>query len=185
MTALDTQTRSAQDKLTFAQWMTVLAMGLGFAITGADPAIFSSSLVPVREGLHMSTAAAGFTASLATLTLAATILGAGTLGDIYGKRRMYLVGLAGVIVSGLLAALSPNAVILMITRALTGVGFAFLLGLSLAIINATFPPAQRGKAISFFLGTAFLVGRRYRWSATSWSSRWGGAGRWSSPRPRR
>ncbi|KZS75622.1 hypothetical protein A4G29_18145 [Mycobacterium kansasii] len=157
MTALDTQTRSAQDKLTFAQWMTVLAMGLGFAITGADPAIFSSSLVPVREGLHMSTAAAGFTASLATLTLAATILGAGTLGDIYGKRRMYLLGLAGVIVSGLLAALSPNAVILMITRALTGVGFAFLLGLSLAIINATFPPAQRGKAISLFLGTAFLA----------------------------
>ncbi|KAA1250083.1 MFS transporter [Mycobacterium simiae] len=157
MAAPYTQTRSAHDTLTFRQWMTVLAMGLGFAITGADPTIFSSNLVPVREGLHMSTAAAGFTASLATLMLAATILAAGTLGDIYGKRRMYLFGLVGVIVGGLLAAVSLNAVMLMVTRALTGVCFAFLLGLSLAIINAVFPPAQRAKAISLFLGTAFLV----------------------------
>ncbi len=157
MLTAGTHTRRRQDNLTPAQRMTVLAMGLGFAITGADPTIFSSNLVPVREGLHMSTAAAGFTASLATLTLAATILAAGTLGDIYGKRRMYLFGLVGVIGSGLLAAVSVNAVMLMVTRALTGVCFAFLLGLSLAIINAVFPPAQRAKAISLFLGTAFLV----------------------------
>lgn len=158
MAVLDTPTQSAENKLTFTQWMIVLAMGLGFAITGADPAIFSSSLVAVREGLHLSTAAGGFTASLATLTLAATILAAGALGDIYGKRRMYLLGLVGVIVSGLLAAASPNATMLMITRALTGICFAFLLGLSLAIINVVFPPAQRGKAISLFLATAFLAG---------------------------
>lgn len=152
------ETQPGEDKLTLAQWMTVLAMALGFAVTGADPTIFSSNLVPVREGLHMSTAAAGFAASLATLTLAAAILGAGTLGDVYGKRRMYLLGLAGAIVFGLLAAASPNAVMLMVARALTGVFFAFLLGLSLAIINAVFLPEQRPKAISLFLGAAFLVG---------------------------
>ncbi|MHA7651784.1 MFS transporter [Mycobacterium sp. ML4] len=157
MLTASTPTQSRPDKLTLAQRMTLLSMASGFAITGADPAIFASNLVPVRESLHMSTATAGFTASLATLTLAATILAAGTLGDIYGKRRMYLLGLTGAVVGGLLSAVSLNAVMLMVTRALTGVCFAFLLGLSLAIINAVFPFAQRAKAISLFLGTAFLI----------------------------
>ena len=152
-----TESESAETKLTLSQWMIVLAMGLGWAITAGDPAIFSSTLVKVQAGLHMNTAAAGFTASLATLTLAAVVLGAGTLGDIYGKRRMFVLGLIGTIVGGLLAALSVNAAMLMVTRAFTGVCLAFLLGLSLAIINAVFPPEQRSKAISLYLGTAFLV----------------------------
>ncbi|WP_205876551.1 MFS transporter [Mycobacterium camsae] len=157
MLTAPTPTPPRQISLTLAQRMTLLSMAAGFAITGADPAIFASNLVSVREGLHMSTATAGFTASLATLTLAATILAAGTLGDIYGKRRMYLLGLIGVVVGGLLSAVSVNAVMLMVTRAVTGVCFAFLLGLSLAIINAVFPPAQRARAISLFIGAAFLI----------------------------
>ena len=75
--------------------MTVVAMGLGYSITAADPTILSANISEIRAGLEMSPSTASFVASLATLTLAAAVLGAGALGDLYGMRRMFTVGLFG------------------------------------------------------------------------------------------
>lgn len=60
--------------------MTVLAMGLGYSITAGDPTILSANISEVRRGLQFSPSTASFIASLATLTLAAAVLGAGALG---------------------------------------------------------------------------------------------------------
>lgn len=67
-------------------------------------------------------------------------------------KRMFVAGLLGTITFGLLAAAAPNAAMLMIARAGVGMAFAFLLGLSLAIINAVFRPAERAAAIGLYLG---------------------------------
>jgi len=83
--------------------MTVIAMGLGYGITVADPTILSANMSEVRIGLGTTTSTASFIASLATLTMAAAVLGAGTLGDLYGMRRMFVTGLLGTIAFGLLA----------------------------------------------------------------------------------
>lgn len=61
----------------------------------------------------MTTSSASFVASLATLTMAAAVLGAGTLGDLYGMRRMLVIGLLGVVALGVLAAVSPTGPVLM------------------------------------------------------------------------
>jgi MFS family permease len=135
--------------------MTIVAAGLGYAITGADPAILSANISEVRAGLQMSGATASFVASLATLTLAAAVLGAGALGDLYGMRRMFTLGLVGSIGFGLLAAAAPNAVVLIVGRAGIGVAFAFVLGLSLAIVNDVFPPERRAGAIAAYLAAGF------------------------------
>ena len=82
--------------------LSIVAMGLGYAITGADPTILSTNLVKVEHGLQLSSNTGSFMASLATLSLAATILGAGTLGDLYGKKRLFVYGLVGTIVFDLL-----------------------------------------------------------------------------------
>ncbi len=137
--------------------MTVAAMGLGYSFTAADPTILSSNLSAVRKGLEFSSPTASFLASLCTLTLAAAVLGAGVLGDAAGMKRMFCIGAMGSIVFGLLGAAAPNVAVLIIARAGLGVAFAFVLGLSLALTNAVFPPAGRAAAIAAYLGAGHAL----------------------------
>jgi MFS family permease len=140
-----------------AATMTVLAMGLGYSITAADPTTLSANLAEIRKGLQFSPGTASFLASLCTLTLAAAVLGAGALGDLAGMKRMFVIGIYGSIVFGLLGAVAPHTGVLIIARAGLGVAFAFVLGLSLAIVNAVFPPAGRAAAIAAYLGAGHAL----------------------------
>lgn len=137
--------------------MTLIAMGLGYAMSVADPTILSANMSSVRIGLGASPSTASFIAGLATLSMAATVLTAGTLGDLYGMRRMFVSGLFGAIAFGVLAAVAPSAPVLAVARAGVGVGLAFLLGLSLAIVNAVFLPDRRASAIALYFGAGFAV----------------------------
>jgi MFS family permease len=137
--------------------MTVIAMGLGYSITAADPTTLSANLAEIRKGLQFSPGTASFLASLCTLTLAAAVLGAGALGDLAGMKRMFVIGIYGSIVFGVLGAAAPHIGVLLVARAGLGVAFAFLLGLSLAIINAVFPPAGRAGAIAAYLGAGHAL----------------------------
>ncbi len=137
--------------------MTVIAMGLGYAISIGDPTTLSANLQVVNSGLQISGSTSTFIASLATLTMAAAVLSAGALGDLYGMRRMYMVGLCGAIAFSALAAAAPVATVLIIARAGVGVTLAFLIGLSLAITNAVFPPGRRAAAIAAYFGVGYAV----------------------------
>lgn len=137
--------------------MTVIATGLGYAISIGDPTSLSANLQLVSTGIQISGATATFVASLATLTMAAAVLSAGALGDLYGMRRMYLVGMGGAIVFSALAAAAPIPSVLIVARAGVGVAFAFLVGLSLAITNAVFPPGRRAAAIAAYFGVGYAV----------------------------
>ena len=140
-----------------AATMTIVAMGLGYSITAADPTILSANLAEVRKGLGFSPSTASFLACLATLTLAAAVLGAGALGDAYGMKRMFVIGSYGSIGFGVLAAVAPNVAVLTFARAGVGIAFAFVLGLSLAIINAVFPAGRRAAAIAMYLGVGHAL----------------------------
>jgi predicted MFS family arabinose efflux permease len=85
------------------------------------------------------------------------VLTAGALGDLYGMRRMYLVGLCGAIAFSVLAAAAPVPAVLIVARAGGGVTLAFLVGLSLAITNAVFPPGRRAAAIAAYFGVGYAV----------------------------
>ena len=137
--------------------MTIAAMGLGYSITAADPTILSANLAEVRRGLEFTPATASFLASLCTLTLAAAVLGAGALGDLAGMKRMFAAGCWGSIGFGVLGALAPHVSVLIVARAGLGIAFAFVLGLSLAIINAVFPPGRRAAAIAAYLGAGHAL----------------------------
>ncbi|MBU3706900.1 MAG: MFS transporter [Mycobacterium sp.] len=140
-----------------AATMTIVAMGLGYSITAADPTTLSANLAEVRRGLQFTPGTASFLASLCTLTLAAAVLGAGALGDLAGMKRMFVLGVYGSIVFGVLGAVAPHVSVLIIARAGLGVAFAFVLGLSLAIINAVFPPGGRVAAIAAYLGAGHAL----------------------------
>ena len=138
--------------------MTTVAMGLGSAVAVGDLRILAANISLVRTGLGFSHGSTIFVSSLATLTLAASVLGAGVLGDKYGMKRMFVAGAWGAVAFGLLGALAPNTVVLMIARACIGVAFAFLSGLSLAIMNAVFAPERRAAAIAWFLASVYAFG---------------------------
>lgn len=137
--------------------MTVLAMGLGYAVSIGDPTSFSANLQLISAGLHIAGTAATFVDSLSTLAMAAAVLSAGALGDRYGMRRMYLIGLTGAAGFSALAAAAPLPAVLMVARAGLGVALAFLIGLSLAITNAVFPPGRRAAAIAAYFGVGYAV----------------------------
>ena len=138
--------------------MTTVAMGLGSAVAVGDLRILAANISLVRTGLGFSHGSTIFVSSLATLTLAASVLGAGVLGDKYGMKRMFVAGACGAVVFGLLGALAPNIVVLVIARACIGVACAFLSGLSLAIMNAVFAPERRAAAIAWFLAAVYAFG---------------------------
>ena len=137
--------------------MTVVAMGLGYSITAADPTILSANISEVRAGLEMSPSTASFVASLATLTLAAAVLGAGALGDLYGMRRMFIVGLFGAIGFGVLAAAAPNSAVLIAARAGAVWRSRSCWDCRWPLINAVFPPERRAAAIALYLGAGFAL----------------------------
>lgn len=138
--------------------MTTVAMGLGSAVVLGDLRILAANISIVRNGLQFSPGSTIFVSSLAALTLAASVLGAGVLGDRYGMKRMFIAGAWGAVAFGLIGAAAPNVVVLMIARACIGVAFAFLSGLSLAIMNAVFPPDRRAGAIAWFLAAVYAFG---------------------------
>lgn len=142
----------------FAAAMTTVAMGLGSSVTLGDLRIVATNISVIRSGLQFSPGATIFVSSLATLTLAASVLGAGVLGDRFGMKRMFLGGAFGAVAFGLLGAAAPNVVVLMIARAGSGVAFAFLSSLSLAIMNAVFPPDRRMAAIAWYLAAVYAFG---------------------------
>ena len=138
--------------------MTTVAMSLGSAVAVGDLRILAANISLIRNGLEFSPGTTIFVSSLATLTLAASVLGAGVLGDKYGMKRMFVAGACGAVVFGLIGAAAPTVAVLMIARACIGVAFAFLTGLSLAIMNAVFPPQRRAGAIAWYLAAVYAFG---------------------------
>jgi EmrB/QacA subfamily drug resistance transporter len=91
------------------------------------------------------------------LTFAALLITGGKLADLYGRRRIFVVGLAIFTLSSLACGLAPSAGFLIGARAVQGVGAALMNPATLSIITATFPPRQRGTAIGIWAGVSALA----------------------------
>ncbi|WP_405163864.1 MFS transporter [Nocardia sp. NBC_01499] len=89
-----------------------------------------------------------------TLTLAALLLPLGAIGDRLGRKPMLIAGLAVFGVANVVAGLAPNAEVMLGARVVGGIGAAMIMPITLAVITATFPEEQRGKAIGVWTGVA-------------------------------
>src|SRR6516225_5683812 len=92
-----------------------------------------------------------------TLTFAVLLVTGGRLGDIFGRRRMFLFGVVVFGVSSLVIGFAPNDTWLVAFRAVQGVGAAFMMPATLSIITQAFPPEQRGTAIGTWAGVSALA----------------------------
>ncbi len=139
------------------RWV-LLATVLGSAVAFIDATVVGIALPQIAEDLDADAAALQWTVNGYTLTLASLILLAGSLGDRYGRRRVFLIGVAWFAVASLLCGLAPNPGTLVAARTLQGVGGALLTPGSLAILQASFHPDDRSRAIGAWSGLGGIAG---------------------------
>jgi EmrB/QacA subfamily drug resistance transporter len=133
------------------RWL-LLATILGSGLAGIDATVVNLALPAIGTDLNVGFAALQWTITAYTLTLASLILLGGALGDRYGRRRIFMVGVSWFALASMLCGAAPTAGSLIAARALQGVGAALLTPGSLAIIQASFAPADRARAIGAWSG---------------------------------
>ena len=135
-------------KILFRKHTLVLwVVTLGSSIAILDGSIVNLALPAIEKDLNIGFSTLQWITDAYLLSLSALILLGGSLGDIFGRKKVYLVGVSGFGVASLLCATAPNADVLILVRALQGIFGALMVPGALAIINTTFAKTERGRAI--------------------------------------
>ncbi|MFE2419781.1 MFS transporter [Streptomyces hokutonensis] len=133
------------------KWI-LLTTVLGSSMAMVDSTVVNVALPRIGRDLNADLAALQWTVNAYMLTLAGLILLGGSLGDRYGRRKIFVLGVVWFAAASLLCGLAPNAGILIAARALQGIGGALLTPGSLALIQASFHPDDRAKAVGLWSG---------------------------------
>ncbi|MEU0336420.1 MFS transporter [Streptomyces sp. NPDC006193] len=157
------------------KWI-LLTTVLGSGMALLDSTVVNVALPRIGRDLDASLAALQWTVNAYMVTLAGLILLGGSLGDRYGRRRIFVLGVAWFAAASLLCGLAPTSGVLIGARALQGVGGALLTPGSLALIQASFHPDDRSRAVGLwsgfggvgaavgpFLGGWLVAGPGWRW----------------------
>lgn len=128
-------------------------MSLGTFMAILDTSLVNLGLKTIQQDLHAEMSTLQWVVDLYNLAYAALILTGGTLGDLYGRRRIFLIGVAIFAAGSLVCAAAPDAAVLVLGRGVAGIGAALLLPVALAILNVTYPdPRMRAQAIAIWGG---------------------------------
>jgi len=138
------------------RWVIAAAV-LGAGIVMIDGTVVNVALPAIGQTFHSSLATLQWTVTAYTLTLASFILVGGSIGDRYGRRRIFVVGVLWFAVASLACGLAPDSTVLIAARALQGVGAALLTPESLAMLQATFHPDDRAQAIGTWSGVSGIA----------------------------
>jgi len=158
---------------------TLAAAILGSGMAFVDGTLVNVGLPAIQRDLHASASDMQWVVEAYALFLSALLLAGGALGDRYGRRRLFAIGVALFTVASVACGLSGTVGALIGARAVQGVGAALLVPGSLSLISATFPQNERGKAIgtwSAFSGITTALGpvlggwliERYAWNWAFW-----------------
>jgi EmrB/QacA subfamily drug resistance transporter len=135
--------------------LAITVLGSGLAVL--DATVVNIALPAIGRDFHTGVAALQWVMNGYALTLAALLLIGGSLGDRFGRRKVYLIGIVWFALASAACGFATSAVILIITRVLQGVGAALLTPGSLAILEASFRPADRGRAIGAWSGLSAIA----------------------------
>jgi EmrB/QacA subfamily drug resistance transporter len=133
------------------RWV-ILTTVLGSGMAMLDSTVVNVALPRIGEDLDTDLAVLQWTVNAYTLTLAGLILLGGALGDRYGRRKIFVLGTIWFTIGSLLCGLAPNDLLLVGARALQGIGAALLTPGSLALIQASFHPDDRARAVGLWSG---------------------------------
>ncbi len=158
------------------KWWTLVAVCLGTFMLLLDVTIVNVALPDIQSSLHSSFSGLQWVVDAYALTLAALLLTAGSLADLYGRKLLYVIGLAGFTIASLLCGLAGSTLLLQLSRGLQGIGGAIMFSVSLALLADAFRGKDRGVAFGVWgaitglavaigplLGGALTSGLSWRW----------------------
>lgn len=147
--------------MTRQQRLTLIATILGSTVVFLDSTVVNVALPAIADGLDAGLAGQQWVVEAYMLTLVSLLLVGGGLGDQFGRRRVFAIGLIAFAVTSILCAVAPTVEFLIGARALQGIAGALLVPGSLALVAATFEGAARGKAVgtwTAWTGIAVVIG---------------------------
>src|SRR5476651_112788 len=139
------------------QRWTLVATILASAMTFIDGTVVNVALPALQAELHATITDVQWVVEAYALFLGALILVGGSMGDQIGRKRVFLFGTVFFTASSVLCGVATSPLVLIVGRALQGIGAAFLVPGSLAIISATFDDAERGRAIGTWSGFSAIT----------------------------
>ena len=138
------------------RWWTLVVLSASLLVIGLDNTILNVALPTLEHDLGASSSQLQWIVDAYMLVFAGLLLTAGALGDRFGRKRALTFGLAVFGLGSGLSALATSPAMLIATRALMGVGGAFIMPSTLSIITAVFPAEERAKAIGVWAGVSGL-----------------------------
>src|SRR5436190_1409880 len=138
-----------------ARW-TLAIVSIALFMTTLDNLVVSTALPSIRKSLGASIESLEWTVNAYTLSFAVLLLTGAALGDRFGRRRMFLIGIAAFTISSAAAALAPTTAALVAARALQGAGAALVLPLTLTLLSQAVDASQRGLALGIWSGVSGL-----------------------------
>jgi EmrB/QacA subfamily drug resistance transporter len=158
------------------RWLGLASLALGLAMIIVDATIVNVAIPSIIEDLGLQLTDAEWVNTVYSLVFAALLVTVGRLGDLYGRKRIYLGGLALFVGASLLCASAPSGTLLIAARALQGIGAACILPSTLSSVNAMFRGRERALAFgiwgSVIGGMAALGPLVGGWLTTDFSWRW-------------
>src|SRR3954453_7338924 len=158
------------------KWWTLVAVAVGVFMLLLDITIVNVALPDIQQSLGASLADLQWVIDAYALTLAALLLTAGSLADMYGRRRVFALGIVVFTAGSLLCGLAPSPLFLTLSRAFQGIGGAIMFSTSLALLSSAFRAGDRGAAFGVFgavtgvavavgpvIGGALVSGLSWRW----------------------
>jgi EmrB/QacA subfamily drug resistance transporter len=140
-----------------SRWWTLGAMCFALFMIMLDNTVVNVALPSIQRDLHASLSSLEWTVNAYTLTFAVLMVTGGRLGDIFGRRMMFLFGVIVFGLSSLAIGFAPDDTALVAFRAVQGIGAAFMMPATLSIITQAFPPQQRGTAIGTWAGVSAMA----------------------------
>jgi EmrB/QacA subfamily drug resistance transporter len=139
------------------KWLVLATISIGTFVGSLDGSITNISYPRLTEVFNTDTSVILWITVIYLLVSISLMLSFGRLGDIYGRRRIFMLGLVIFTAGLILCSLSQTIVQLLLARVVQGIGTAMVMSLGIAIITAVFPHQQRGRALGIF-GAVFSVG---------------------------
>jgi EmrB/QacA subfamily drug resistance transporter len=139
------------------KWWTLAAVAFGLFMIMLDNTVVNVALPSIEKDLHISISQLEWIVTAYALVFAALLITGGKLADLFGRRKIFIVGLVVFSLSSLACGFAPSAGFLIGARAVQGIGAALMNPATLSIITATFPPKQRGQAIGIWAGVSALA----------------------------